>query len=689
MAVPPELHALLIADIGSVTTHVWLADAVDGETRLIGQAETPSSLTPPHENAMVAIVEAARQIGEQTGRRLVDGDALIVPQTPEHEGIDGIVITTSAAGLMGMVVAAVAGQISARSAQRAARATYTRMLQVVTLDDAINHEGFGLADGANLTWTERQVQSLLGTQPDAVLIVGGLEDGARDSLNRLAHIVALAAFSTQVDIQGQQRQNVARRQVIFAGNSLAREQVAASLADRAHLTVVDNIRPALEVEQLDPTRREVVRLYNEQMLPKLPGMTNLRRSSKATLRTTCDAAGLMTRFIAERYQRGVLALDIGASNTTAHLCSQQRYSPTVMGGIGSGYGIGSVLARRGAAAIRRWLPFPISERDLVHWLLNKMLRPHIPPANRDEVLIEQAVAREALALALEALWDERPNAEYDLVILGGGTLTHAPHPGLAALTVLDALQPTAAESVLALELHLDSLGLLGACGALAFAAPDAALTMFERDLMRNTPLATVVVALGDGRAGEPALEAELTVNGGKSQSIRVAHGELARLNLAPGRRAQLTLRPASGVRIGRNAPGVEVESDVAAISGSALGVIIDARGRPFQLPENPQARQQALWSWIMALGVEREALPYQPLDSVVEAPPPVIQTPQPRGTSSRISDPRGSRPSNARVDESRPAVEAPAAATSIETDLAKLRESVEEPQKKRGLFRRK
>ncbi len=684
MSVAPELHALLIADIGSVTTHVWLADAVDGETRLIGQAEVPSSVTLPFDDATVAIVEAARRIEEQTGRRLTDGARLITPQNAERDGVDVVIACSSAAGLMGLVIAAVAGDVSARSAERASRATYTRVLQTVTLDDAAHRETVSSADGAGLTWTERQVQALLGLRPDAVLIAGGLEDGAQDALVRLAHIIALAALDTQVDTQGQQRQSIARRPVIFAGNSQARDRVTAVLAERADLTMVDNVRPSLDVEQLDPVRREIVRLYNDRLLPGLAGMAALHRLSRTPLRAVCDAAGVMTRFVAERYQRGVLALDAGAMHTTAHLSSQGRYSPAVLGGVGTGYGMGGVLANRGIAAIHRWLPFPISERDLLHWLLNKMLRPHVPPATREELLIEHAVAREALACALDALWDQHRDAEYDLVIVGGGILRHAPSPGLAVLTVLDALQPSAAESVLALDLHLDSLGLMNACGALAFTEADAALTLFERDLMRNTPLATVVVALGDGRPGETAVEAELQVQGGATRHVRVAHGEIARLNLSPGRRGQLTLRPAGGVRIGRNAPGVEVASDVAAISGSALGIVIDARGRPLRLPEDSRARQDMLWSWLLALGVEREPLPYAPLDSAVEPPPPALLAQTGRGT-----EPRASRPSTTRIEEAHPVPEGVNAGDSIEQDLAKLRQTVEEPEKKRSWFRRR
>lgn len=667
---PNEPNATLVVEIGSVTTRATLVNSVAGEARMIGQAEVPSTADPPYDNVALAILNAAAQIGEMTGRQLLQDSNLLMPQTSERDGIDKVVAITSAAGLMGVVIAAIASEVSARSALHASRATYTSVLQVVTLDDA--------AGSRDSTWIEQQVQTLAGLRPDVVLITGGLEDGAKDALVRLAHIVGLTSLNTRVDAEGQQRHDVTARPVIFAGNSHARERVIEALSGRAQLTMVDNVRPSLEVERLEPARRALTQLYHERILPALPGMATLRRLCARPVLPANEAVGLMTRFLAEHYRRATLVLDAGSASSAAYLASEGQHSPTVLGGIGTGYGIGAVLAERGIEAIARWLPFPISERDLTHWLLNKMLRPQLLPSTREDLLIEHAVTREALALALAALWDERPGAPYDLVVAGGGVLAHAPQPGLAALTILDALQPVADETVLAVELHLDTLGLMGACGALAFSAPQAALSLFERDLLRNTPLATCVVALGGGRTGEVAIEAELNEVGGSTRKVEVRHGQLARLPLAPGRKGQLTLRPAGGVRIGRNTPGSEVASDVAGISGSAMGVIIDARGRPLHLPDDGSARRQMLWEWLVALGIESGPLPYTSAEPA-EAPAPALKF---EGNITFVETPAASSPP--------PAVALPELheeAQPLDHDLAKLRQTVEEP-KKRGFFRR-
>jgi MutL protein len=659
---PRNDHAALIVEIGSVTTRVTLVDLVAGEMRLVGRAEVPSTIEPPQENAAVAILAAATEIADMTERRLIDGSQLIMPQNNERDGVDQVIAITSAAGLMGVVIAAVAADISGRSAQRAARATYTSILQTITLDNSV-----GTEEGRDPNWIERQVQLLTGLRPDVVLIAGGIEEGTQESLVRLAHIVGLTSLSTSVDEEGAQRQDVRARPVIYAGNSSASERVIEALSGRARLRVVENLRPALTRERLDPTRAELRRLYDEQILMGLPGALALKRLCSTPLRTSSEAAGLMTRFVAELNKRNVLAIDAGSSATTFHYASGDGYIPIVLGNCGTGIGIGSILAESGPAAVARWLPFAIGERDLSHRLLNKMVRPQVDPATREDLLIEHAVAREAIALGAAALRDMHPGASYDLVIAGGGVLAHAPHPGLAVLTILDALQPSASESLLAIDIHLDPFGLLAACGALAFASPDAALTVFEHDLMGNTPLATCVELQGEGKLGEHAIEAELRIAGADTVRVSVAHGQIARLPLAPGQRGQLVLKPAAEVWIGLNEPGAEVSSGVGAVAGSVMGVVIDARGRPIRLPDDTAARQRQIWDWMVALGVESGPLPYETIAPPPDIAPPILPFVAPAEIGS-------GGPGDGH--------------TSVESDLAKLRQTVAEP-KRRGLFGRK
>ncbi|WP_129633442.1 glutamate mutase L [Candidatus Oscillochloris fontis] len=599
--------SVLIAEIGSLITRVTLVDQVDGESRMIGHAETNSSIEPPYQNALYAVLEASAQIAEMTGRQLLREGQLIMPQGKDRDGIDHLVVVTSGAGSMSLVITAIAADLSARSARHAIHATYTTLLQTVTLDDATGQAAIG---SGGLSWIERQVQSLLNLRPDAVVIAGGLEHGAIDALNRLAHIVSLTAVHTTIDHNGQQRQDVHARPVLYAGNSEARERVIEALSDRAEIFVVENLRPTLDEERLAATRQELSRLYEKQILPRLPGIAGLRRMSQAPIRTVCDVSGLLTRFAAERNKRRLLLVDAGASSSSAFYAAPGRYHPTVVGSCGVSYGISNILVERGVAALQRWLPFPISTSELTHRLLNKQLRPHLIPSTPEDLAIDLALAREAIGMALDTLRDEINPDDYDWLIGCGGILAHAPHPGLALLALLDATQAGSDQRQPILDIHLDSLGLVPVIGSLASFHTDAAVTIFDRDLRNNTPLATCVIALGSGQMGEVAVEVELNRVGGKSEQCTVRHGEMVRLALAPGRFAQLTLRPAPGVQIGSAAPGEVVVSDPAGIAGSALGIVIDARGRPIQLPSDDQQRCMKIWEWMVAVGAESGESPF-------------------------------------------------------------------------------
>lgn len=660
--------ATLILDIGSVTTRATLTDTVAGQARLVGQAEIASTYEPPYNDVTVSLLQAAAAIHELTGRQLLDGDQLLTPRTSEGDGVDQVIAVTSAAGPMALVVAAVSSDISARSALHASRAINSTVLQTITLNDATEHS----AATGDYSWIERQVQRLIGLNPDAILLAGGLEDGAQDSLVRLAHIIGLAALSSRVGEDGQARQDVAVRPVIYAGNSQASERVIESLSNKAEPIVVENVRPSLEQPDLEPMRRALTKLYSERILGQMPGFGTLKRMSATPIRTTTEAASLIVRFLAELYGRNVLAIDVGSASTSALLFSQGSSSMVVLGATGSGYGAGHVLAERGPAALMRWLPFPMHEQALTHAVLNKQIRPNLVPTSAEDAQIEYALVREAIALAGAALFDERPNAPFDFVLASGGVLAHALHPAYALLAVLDGLQPMAEGR--AVEIYLDSLSLVNVAGALAYADAESAFSLIEQDLLRNTALATCVVAQGTGRAGDRAVEARLRIVGGEERSVVVGHGQIGRIELAPGQTAQLLLKPASGVRIAGNPPGASIETGAADIHGSTLGVVIDARGRPLRLPESSIERQQALWDWLTTLGAESGPLPYEaaaPLAPVADLTPTVLA------------------PVNEEVPlEAMPASQPTTSVPGLDGDLAKLRQTVEQP-KKRGLFGRK
>jgi hypothetical protein len=158
------------------------------------------------------------------------------------------------------------------------------------------------------------------------------------------------------------------------------------------------------------------------------------------------------------------------------------------------------------------------------------------------------------------------------------------------------------------------------------------VSLTDRDLLRNTPLAAVLVLLGEGSEGTPAAEVELTAVGGATERVVVRHGDIARLALPPGHFGQVTVRPGPAVRVGLAAPGETVSSEGGDIAGSLLGLVIDARGRPLHLPAEAAARRARIWEWLVALGVEQGSGPY-----AAGASPPVEPVTATNGSLAPVS----------------------------------------------------
>ena len=74
-------------------------------------------------------------------------------------------------------------------------------------------------------------------------------------------------------------------------------------------------------------------------------------------------------------------------------------------------------------------------------------------------------------------------------------------------------------------------------------------------------------------------------------------GDLRLLPLAPGEKATFTAEPARGFDLGYG-PGKRIEREV---RGGTVGLIIDARGRPLELPAGREECRAAIDRWITAL----------------------------------------------------------------------------------------
>jgi hypothetical protein len=246
----------------------------------------------------------------------------------------------------------------------------------------------------------------------------------------------------------------------------------------------------------------------------------------------------------------------------------------------------------------------VDELALRHDARQGLAVPAALPETVDDLLLEHAFSREALRLLLEDLarrlaataGAEGPPGlpPVDLVIGSGGALAGVPRLTQAALILLDAVQPDALT-----QLALDRATALAVLGLIGQASGPRALgPALERDGLLN--LGLCIAPVGAGKEGEPAIKVEVAYASRSPVTVEVAVGAIEVVPLPIGERASLKLWPARDfdIGLGRGAaatPRAEVE-------GGAVGIIIDARGRPLALPAAREKRQAKLLQWLQSTG---------------------------------------------------------------------------------------
>jgi hypothetical protein len=265
----------------------------------------------------------------------------------------------------------------------------------------------------------------------------------------------------------------------------------------------------------------------------------------------------------------------------------------------------------------RWVPFDMDERSLRNRVKNKMIRPTTIPQSMEDLIFEQAIAKEALRLAfiqhksfateLKGIQQQRTIADafeqksggetlvnmmsLDMLIGSGGVLSHAPRRQQSAMMMIDAFLP---EGVT--RLAVDSIFMMPQLGVLAEVHEKAATEVFEKDCLIH--LGTLIAPVGTGQEGKPCLKLEVTMPGGQAIKEDVPYGDMRVYPLGASEVAEVKVTPARGFDAGAG-PGKVLERKVA---GGVVGLMIDARGRPFTLPSDEQTRVAKLEKWADAFG---------------------------------------------------------------------------------------
>ena len=144
-------------------------------------------------------------------------------------------------------------------------------------------------------------------------------------------------------------------------------------------------------------------------------------------------------------------------------------------------------------------------------------------------------------------------------------------------------------------LSVDSIFMMPHLGVLSTINEKAATDVFVRDCMIY--LGTCIAPAGQGREGEMCADYELTFADGRTVKDRLVFGDLKLYPLALGAKARMTMHPVKSVDLG-SGPGASVTREV---QGGVVGLLLDGRGRPLQIPSESSARVAALKKWFDAV----------------------------------------------------------------------------------------
>jgi hypothetical protein len=479
------------------------------------------------------------------------------------------------------VVVGLLPDVSLRSARRLAESTYARVVE--TLD---------LADRRK---PDRQMDSIVRSRPDLVLLTGGTDGGATRSMQKMLETIGLACYLMPEE---------KRPMVLYAGNQKMAADVKDLLGNQVgRLQVSPNVRPSLEVEDLIPAAHEMASLVMKLRERQIKGVDELNLWSGGSLLPTAYAHGRMIGFLSRMYQstRGLLGVNVGASATSVAAGLNGDLSLGVYPQFGLGENLAGILQHSSMEDILRWLQLDISSSTLREYLFQKSIYPSAIPATRDEQAMAQAVARQALYLSVRLAQKNFPAGArparagllppLDLIIGGGGAISDGPSLGQGLLLMLDAIQPVGIQPVL-----LDQNNLLPLLGAAASRNHYLPVQVIESGAFIG--LGTVISVIASASYGDQVLRVKLTYADGTEARAEIKFGGLEILPLPSGQAARLSLQPLHRADAGLG-PG---KAGAIQVTGGALGVVIDARGRPLQLPNDPVRRRELMKRWSYAVG---------------------------------------------------------------------------------------
>lgn len=570
-----DAESVLTINLGSVNTQVSLFDVVEGQYHFVASGTAPSTADAPFNDVNEGVYQALDNLEHVTGRVLVDQNSrIIIPANPNGSGIDRLVVTFSVGPQVRTIVAGLLPDVSVESVKHLVRSTYSEVVETIGLNDRRS--------------TAEKIDTVLKLEPDLILLAGGTDSGANRSVLRIAEMLLMVCKVLPKE---------KRPTVLYAGNKALAKKIKNGLEKWTTVFDAPNVRPTIDVEDTAPAAQVMDEVVEKIYTQRVGGMQSLRSIASVAPVPSSQAFGRMIRFLSKVYStnKGVLGVDVGASSTTLAAAYAGDLMLNVLP-IGMGKEIERILQNgQDIGKVMKWLPMHVPESMVKDYIWQKSLNPGMVPMSLETLAIEQAVTRQILNYAFQNSQLSWSNfgTQFEPILASGAVLEKTSNPAQSLMMLLDGLQPTGITTFI-----LDQNGLAASLGATASINSILPVQVLESRAFLN--LGTVICPVSPARYGSPILQIRLEYDDNTENQFEIRQGTFTSLPIQSGQSARLFLNPMRRTEVeskGRkNSSGFKV-------IGGACGVIVDARGRPLNLPPDDSRRREMIKKWNSTLGI--------------------------------------------------------------------------------------
>ncbi len=564
------VKSLLSININPVIIQVCLIDQQESIYRIAGVGSGSISYGLNGSIDRRCLVRVLHELALNTGHELVnDNNDVLTPSEGTKRGVDRISLTWS---LPAPIKAILVGLMPALSMRAGIRLIEELPLEII--DQIFTTDG---------RTEEERMDSILSLRPDLIVFAGGVEDGAVDVVKSSADLLARSFSALPPEL---------RPEVVFAGNSRAAEYVKNKIEPLTLIFTAPNIQPTLSELDIQPAREVLSGVCNRMWVKRFGLQPGIRPMSldltRLSIRAMEDFISILG--ICEKKQHGALAIQLNGPGTGVSVSLDGRSTSYQQLKGCRAADPGRLIKEYKPEDASVWSQTQIEPASLADFLAAELLYPGRLPVTSPDADLEGSITRLAGMRAWQALSEKQDfprelkfkntGAEADLILIAGNRLQNQQNQGPVLLEMLDIIQPIGVTDV-----FIDLDGVATALGAAAQLNPRIPLHCILGQAVPR--LATVIAPIFKAKDGIKLLTVTLVFEDGREISQEIRSGSMTFLRLKSDEKARLKIIPRSGIKMGSR---FGRKNDIQ-VSGSLLGIVVDARGRPLVPRKSPKEQQ--------------------------------------------------------------------------------------------------